>query len=150
MKYILYILSALLIFSCSGNGDAKTDKGQAYLVDILGVAAHEEIEVHPYFGKGKREAAVKVGDRSWPKYTYKDGAVEIVYINGKADWITISLNEGKFDKTALGIIGLPVVEPTEASKNVMRWENHKGIKEISLFPKADGTIDYFYLKVLTE
>lgn len=147
MKQLLYIFIVFLILGC---GTPKATDTQAYLLDIREIAAHAEVEVHPMLGKGKREEVVKIDGRSWPKYTYKDGAVEIVYINGKADWITISLNEGKFDKTALGIIGLPVAEPTEASKNVLRWENYEGIKEISLFPKADGTIDYFYLKVLTK
>jgi hypothetical protein len=69
-------------------------------------------------------------------------------MNKKANWITITLNKGKFDKTALGIIGLPVTEPSEANKNVMRWDKFEGVKELDLFSKLDGTIDYFYIKVL--
>lgn len=138
----LFVLITLL--SCG-----KSQTTQPPLLDIRAIAAHAEVETHPHLGKPTDTKSVKINGKNYPKCSYKDGAVEIVYINGKADWITITLKNGTFDKTALGIIGLPIADPTFSSQNVLRWENYEGIRDLSLFSKPDGTIDYFYIKTLT-
>lgn len=144
MLKIIPLLILITLLSCG-----KSQTTQPPLLDIRGIAAHAELETHPHLGKPTDTGSVKINGKNYPKFTYKDGSVEIVYINGKADWITITLKNGTFNKTALGIIGLPIADPTFSSPNVLRWENYEGIRDLSLFSKPDGTIDYFYIKTIT-
>ena len=146
MKKILPLLSIVFMLSCSGGSQ---DKPQALLLVIKNIIGHSEKEVAAILGKSTELEDIKLNGKKNPKYGYKDEAIEIVYIDGKADWITLTLNNGTYDKTALGIIGLPIAEPTISNKNVIRWQNHEGMLSISLFPKTDGTINYFYIKTVT-
>lgn len=150
MKHLLYILSMAIVFACQTQTQTQTQTAQAPLLNIATIASKTPEEVATQLGKATEMEPIKINGKNHQKFTYKDEAVEIVFINGKADWITITLNHGTFNKTALGILTLPIVEPTTNSPNVLRWKNHEGINSIALFPKDQNSIDYFYIKVLTE
>lgn len=93
------------------------------------------------------------------KCYYKDGGVEIVYINNKADWITVNDPEGiGFYPGALVEIGLncPVDRKrVRHTPDVISWEKTcPGILSASLFPgasdnSANRPISYIYIKVAT-
>ncbi|WP_428657558.1 hypothetical protein [Runella sp.] len=146
MSKLLALLSMIMILSC---GDSQTTTSQPPLLEIKNIAGHSVKEVAAALGEATEMEPIKIEGKKNPKYSYKAGAVEIVFINGKADWITVTLNNGTFDKTALGIIGLPAADPAFSNPNVMRWKDYEEIQSISLFPK-EGGIDYFYIKTLTE
>lgn len=149
MSKVLALLSMIMILSCGDSQTTSTATTQPPLLEIKNIAGHSPKEVATALGEATEMEPIKIDGKKNPKYSYKAGAVEIVYINGKADWITITLNNGTFDKTALGIIGLPEADPATSNQNVMRWKGHEGLLSISLFPK-EGGIDYFYIKAATE
>ena len=146
MSRLLTLLSMILILSC---GDSQTTTSQPPLLEIKNIAGHSVKEVSTALGEATEMESIKLEGKKNPKYSYKAGAIEIVFINGKADWITVTLNNGTFDKTALGIIGLPPADPAFGNQSVMRWKDYEGLLSVSLFPK-EGGIDYFYIKTATE
>lgn len=143
-KLIIIALIIGIIISCT-----QSQTAQAPLLNLKDIAGHTAADVASKLGNPTDTEQIKIDGTTCPKLSYKDGAVEIVYINSKADWITVTLNNGAFDKTALGILSLPVADPTKSNQNVLRWENYESTLSISLFPKPDGTINYFYIKTAT-
>ncbi|GAA4028758.1 hypothetical protein GCM10022409_11070 [Hymenobacter glaciei] len=85
------------------------------------------------------------------KAFFQGGHYEVLFINGKADWITIN-NVSGFDLNSgsIKLLGLPSVQPAFTSSSVVRWTNIKGIKEISFFNNGSDKIDYIYIKVKTK
>jgi len=77
--------------------------------------------------------------------------IEIVFIGGKADWITINaLSKLDFSPGALESFGFAQASPTFRNDNVMRWTNLEGLHEVSLFPGSGGKSDYLYVKAVTD
>jgi hypothetical protein len=79
---------------------------------------------------------------------YSTGATEVVFIEGKADWITVkALGETKLDPAALPRIGLPQKKPnvTEASRLI--WTNIEGLREVQAI--GDGErIEFILVKAV--
>lgn len=85
------------------------------------------------------------------KHLYKNGSIEIVFINNAADWITVRPTEPiVFDASSIQFLGLPPTEPTESRTYAVRWERIPNYIGVSMFPKDGGAVDYFYIKVKTE
>ena len=77
---------------------------------------------------------------------YRNGNVEIVFVDGKADWITL-YTRLPMRQSSLTRLNLPVREPTWARTGVeMRWENGKvpGVQAVYIFP------EYVYINVHTS
>ncbi len=55
------------------------------IVDVLKIAGKSESEVTSYLGAPKSCGKSKYGN----KCQYTKGETEVVFINGKADWITV-------------------------------------------------------------
>lgn len=105
--------------------------------------------------KNKVDSILKLDKCSNSKYgnkcSYNKEQYEIVYINGKSDWITINkLGDIKYSETALQSIGLPKTGATFKNDNTIRWTNISGFLEISLFPGQNGKADYIYIKTVTK
>ncbi len=116
------------------------------VVDIPKIAGKEPAAVEKILGKSTGEEKTKQGK----KLTYQKGKVEIVYINGKADWITVNdLKEIPFDDSAPNALGLEVGKPTFKGPAVIRWEPAGKFKSVAVFP-LDGKVDYAYIKVTTK
>jgi hypothetical protein len=71
--------------------------------------------------------------------------VEIVFRNGKADWITIPAVGVPFAAGSIASIGLAPARPAFSNENVIRWKEIQGLLEVSLFPGRGGKADYFYV-----
>ena len=85
-----------------------------------------------------------------PKCYYAKGITEIVFINGKADWITVNgMSHASFDKRSLALLGFSVHTPTFENDWTMRWESISGFLDVSFF-LSDSNIDYAYIKVKTK
>ncbi len=78
--------------------------------------------------------------------TYAPGQTEVVFIDGKADWITINaLGETVFDAAALARIGLSETKPTERSETELLWTSLPGLRELRVV--GDGArIDFIRIK----
>lgn len=129
----------------------------AIIVDIKKVVGKSLKEVEKVLGKA--EGTEKVRPSNTPckqnpctKAYFQLNKYEIVFIDGKADWITINdvayLN---FVDSSLELLGLPETKPTsEKPSDMIKWEKVSSIKEINYFSNTFGGIDYIYIKAKTR
>lgn len=115
------------------------------IMDIAGQpqAAVEKILGHPQgdcennkYGKSCRYSAASA---EW----------EIVYIKGKADWLTLTDKRIDNAYTAPVWIGLPSNPPTVAAPARLAWDNYPGLLEVSAHMNADKSLQYLYIKTVT-
>ena len=126
---------------------------------LSGIATAQEIriDVAKIAGGSKDEVAAAIGSpmscRS-SKYgetcLYALAETEIVFINGRADWITIEgLDDVPFGQNALRVIGLAPKTPSSKNNFLMKWEPYESFLSVSLFKGGDNS-DYAYIKVRTK
>jgi hypothetical protein len=124
----------------------------------LGIAsASPIIEIKTVAGKTAEEVEIVLGAPSQTEETkqgiknfYLDDAVEIVFIDGKADWITITPTKiTPFTKESLVELGLEVRLPTFSNEHVLRWEPYGAYHSVSMAPGPDG-VDFFYVMIKTK
>lgn len=116
------------------------------VVDVTKIAGKSEAEVANFLGKSISCEKIKQGK----KCKYKKAETEIVFIQGKADWITIEgLDHIPFTNAALVTIGLKESRPVFSNNFTKRWEWIEGIRAVSLF-KGESSSDYAYIKVITK
>jgi len=116
------------------------------VVDVLKIAEKPEAEVANYLGSPSACDNSKYGK----KCQYAKGETEIVFINGKADWITIEgIDSIPFSKSSLIAIGLKESDPSFSNNFTLRWHAIQGLMEVSLF-KGTSKSDYAYIKVNTK
>jgi len=121
------------------------------LIDLSKVAFRSEKEVEAVLGKGKLDSYwrdAKAGCDKCPKMIYREGKIEIIFINEIADRITITnLSEFSFkNNVVLDMLNLKRdIEPTFENDDVMRWDNYEKYTEIAAFAKKDK-IDYLLIK----
>lgn len=115
------------------------------VVDIPKIAGQsmkqvdELLKAKPMCSKNKRGT----------KCNYRDGRIEIIFIDGKADWITVNeLEQVPFTGSGIARLGFIEKPPTFRSPLVMRWNGLPGVLEVSMFKGQKGT-DYAYIKVKT-
>ncbi len=133
------ILSIILTWSV-GIVHAET------IVDVSKIAGKSQEDVATYLGKEISCSKGKHGN----KCQYNKGEVEVVFINGKADWITVEgINNIPFTKSALNALGLQETRPSFKNNFTLRWEGIQGLRSVSLFKGASKS-DYAYIKVKTK
>jgi len=132
--------AAVIIILLAGLAHAEV------IVDVTKIAGKSEKEVSAYLGMPSSCGKSKYGN----KCQYGKGETEIVFINSKADWITIEgIDQIPFSKAILEALGLKEATPSFINASTMRWESIQGLKEVSLFKGASGS-DYAYIKVKTK
>lgn len=115
------------------------------IIDVTKIAGKSQKEVATYLGKETACAKNKYGK----KCTYKKDT-EIVFINGKADWITINhMSKTPFTTSALLLLGLKEENPSFKNSYTFRWERIQDLRSISIF-KGASTIDYIYIQATTK
>ena len=125
---------------------APVETATESLPDIPVIAGEPPEEVAKVLGEPDSKEETNYG----AKHVYQHGLVEIVFIGGKADWITVHPKSPvPFSKEALERIGIAAVEPSFSNQNVIRWEPCGDYVSVSLFPNA-GRADYVYIKVATK
>lgn len=83
------------------------------------------------------------------KCDYNDGRIEVIFIDGKADWITVNgLEKVPFTDSGIAQLGFSEKSPTFRSPAVIRWNVLPSVLEVSMFKGQTGT-DYAYIKVKT-
>ncbi|MHC1701816.1 MAG: hypothetical protein AB9900_12745 [Humidesulfovibrio sp.] len=130
-------------------GAAPTTPAPAAVQNLAGKSPQA---VAAILGKPKETEKTKRG----PKMTYvsaKSGVTwEIVYIEGKADWITITPSESHpvpFDERAITAIGLPQSTPERLAPSEIRWANVHGLRSVVFFPNGKK-VGYCYVKAATD
>ena len=115
------------------------------VVNILKLAGKSRAEVATILGSEKSCSKSKYGI----KCQYSKGETEIVFIKGKADWITVEgIDHVPFGISALNAIGLKKTNPTFKNNFTLRWEPIQGLMSVSIFKGASNS-DYAYIKVRT-
>lgn len=120
-------------------------------------ASEVRIDIRKIAGASMSEVAAEIGDPIFcrdGKYGetcgYAKAETEIVFIKGKADWITIEgIDDVPFAENALRVVGLSPMRPNFRSDYAMKWEPYMPYLSVSLFKGGDKS-DYFYIKVATK
>ena len=89
--------------------------------------------------------------------TFENGKYKVLFINGKADWITYyKLNAFDFNDSILVEIGLPASTPTEQNQFRWLWNYINDYEQIIAFPEyvvgggeKTGKCNYLIVKVKT-
>lgn len=124
------------------------------ILPIKQVAGLSRKQVEQVLGRGAFASNWKdsrAGCVACPKYTYKGDSVEVIYIKGKADRITLNgLANYDFAYGVVQGLGLSPKEPVFFDGNVMRWYDYEGLKEIMAFNNGGGKVDYMLIKTKAE
>lgn len=115
------------------------------IVDVPRIAGKSPAEVSAVLGNPTSCETIKQGQKCF----FDTGGTEVVFIAGKADWITVeALDDAPYSADALPLLGFEKTNPSFSDENVMRWNNVHGFREISIFP-LQSSIDYAYIKTVT-
>lgn len=120
------------------------------LFNINAVAGKGPADVEKELGKPSRKDTTPSHGKKLPKYFYRNEQVEVVYIDGRADWITVNFDGfgamPDHSKSVLGLVGLPDIEPTfENPRFIIRWENKSGFKQINTGVGSGGKTAFLLL-----
>lgn len=123
--------------------DART------ILKVGSVAGRAPSEVEAILGKPVRNETYLVAGEKAMKCFYKGGLVEIVYIHGKADWITLmflgNIPMPDNSSSILELVGLPPREPSwESPGRMLRWDNFAGFRVINT-GGTDGRAEFLLL-----
>jgi hypothetical protein len=123
-----------------------TSGGAASLIDIVAIAGKPRAAVRDALGEPQRCETGEFSERC----RYNGVGVEITYIDGKADWITVPLDAGERPLAAatLAALGLPQREPDEINEHEDIWHGLAGYREVRLVGNDQGAI-YARIKVAT-
>lgn len=156
VKVLQIGLSLGILAACSGEKQqdaANNNIKAAYKLSEL--SGKKQDEVSKLYGKGTKMGIWKdarAGCVDCPKMSYKSDSVEVIFINGKSDRITLNhLQKYDFtDEVILGLLDLPVATPTFDNKSgTKRWDQYHGYRSISAFGEK-GKIDYILILSLAE
>ena len=166
-KLVVAAFASLFIAACGGQSTAPapgaTDAPPATLPAQLPPAPAPApapvvaiVDVPKIAGKNQKEVAALLGEptscetvKQGKKCFFKPGETEIVFISGKADWITVeALDSVPYSEEALPLLGLEKTTAVFSNQNTMRWETIPGLLEVSVFPAQNG-VDYAYIKTAT-
>ncbi|GAB3990480.1 hypothetical protein GCM10028807_17740 [Spirosoma daeguense] len=159
----IYIVAAVGVLYIIGrpksNEDASsitkiTDSYSKPLISIKEVAGKNRTDVNKVLGNGKfmtNWKDEKSGCTQCPKYVYKNDSLEIIYIGGKADRITLNnLKDYKFNDSFVEVLGLSPAKPGFANENVKRWYGLDNLKEVMIFNDGSGNVDYALVKTKAD
>ncbi len=116
------------------------------LLDVLKLAGKTKDDVATMIGSPLQCSSIKYGE----KCAYEIAETEIVFIDGKADWITIEgIDAVPYSSDAIEVFGFKPADPSFENTFTMRWNNIEGLLSVSLFKGAKNS-DYAYIKSYTE
>lgn len=155
-KFISFIVILIAIFVKFYVLD-EHDENAAVTVelDLPQVALRNQQEVAAVLGKGmllNYYKDAKAGCEHCPRTSFRDGKVEIIFINEIADQIRLNnLSDYAFeDRVILGLLNLTEnIAPNIDKDGVKTWDNYQKYSQITAFSK-DGHLDYILIKSKTE
>lgn len=132
----------------------KDENSKHAVIQIPNIAGQSQEQVANILGKPTKSEIVKASRTPCPcpKNSYLNGKVEIVFIRGRADWITVNnLKDVPFLNDSLTLLGLPIKEPTFSNSFVKRWNNIPGLLSVQFAPMENGKdIHFALIKVVTD
>ncbi len=123
----------------------------AVVVNVPEIAGRSEAEVAHILGGAKERSTATHGGETYPALYYQEGQTEVVYVEGKAEWISVrNLSHLPFSTEALAALGITNAgEPSFVSEDVIRWDNRKYpmLHGVHLFHQQGGRLDYAFIQV---
>ncbi|KAF2338546.1 hypothetical protein [Flavobacterium tistrianum] len=157
MKKIFPLIIVLLLFSCNSKNDNQVKNKKEVIIDIKKIVGKNREEIDKILGKSDKvepfsESSTPCKNIPCEKAFYQKDKFEIIFIDGKSDWITINdLSQYDFSEDNIEILGLPYSVPDfNNPRDLIRWKNIEGINEINIFNNGSDKISYAYIKVKTE
>jgi len=153
IAFILILIAIFIKFFVMGDGDENAPV--TVEMDLPKIALRSVKEVEAVLGPGKLDSYYKdekAGCEKCPKMIYKEGKIEIIFINDIADRITLNgLSDFDFEnRVILGLLNLKDnVAPKVDDDKIKRWDNYEKYTQISAFADG-GDIDYILIKSKTE
>lgn len=124
------------------------------ILPIKQIAGQSRKQVEQVLGKGAFASNWKdsrAGCKACPKYLYRKDSVEVIYIGGKADRITVNGLAGyQFAPAVSQGLGLSPEQPGFSNSDVMRWYNYEGLREVMAFNDGQGKVNYMLIKTKAE
>jgi hypothetical protein len=116
----------------------------------------EVIDVRKIIGKSHNEVEAVLGQPVTCNETYQGlscnyeiAKTEVIYIEGRADWITISgLQNIEFNHNAIQQIGLTPAPPLIHNPFRMHWESLHGLAVVSIYG-AGKYVKFFQVRAFT-
>lgn len=129
---------------------ARVIAESARMVDVSAIAGKTASEVDRVLGQPSSTETTRNAGRTLPVRLYRADQVKVVFVAGKADWISVyQLDSHPFDSGVLDALGVPNSTPTWSGPAVLRWDGIAGLREISAFPNGSGGTSYAYICVAT-
>ncbi|WP_147289945.1 hypothetical protein [Crenobacter cavernae] len=118
------------------------------VLQIKQIVGQTEAAVAKMLGKAASCEQSKYGRRC--EYRKSPARYEVVFIKGKADWITVE--DPRIDNalTAPVWIGLPAKPVDVGTSEVLRWNGLGGLLEVSAYKGSGGRPSYLYIKSVTR
>jgi len=159
MKKTLF--SLIIIICLSSCNQVKTEKPiiskKQIVINIKNIAGKSKLDVDKILGRPDnvepfKESSTPCKNTPCEKAYYQKDKFEIIFIDGKADWITVNdLSQYDFDEENIELLGLSIATPDfKNPQDVIRWKNIENINEINIFNNGSNKISYAYIKVVTE
>lgn len=116
-------------------------------LDLKTCAGRSREDVRQVLGEPQRCEPAEFSERC----RYGGLGVEITYIGGKADWITVPMgyDASPLLPQTLATLGLPVRDPDEVNEHENIWHELAGYREVRLVGGDQGAI-YARIKVATR
>lgn len=145
--HCIRLVFVVLIFTLTAA--VSSAGGQKYGVDnpfpLDAVAGRTQAEVATVLGEPSSCEEGKYGKKCF----FKDGDVEIVFINEAADWITVTPEAVPFNKFSLIALGLDPQAADAVGVDQLHWSSIEGIRSVDAH-KTGANVWYFYIKTSTE
>lgn len=161
MRNLVFVIGATVVLIGCGQSSEPKQQGQKQTVTARETQtltkAEPVVSILRIVGKNKAAVTELLGQptgcentKQGKRCSYREGKVEIVFINGKADWITVSdLQDARYHKESLALLGLPVEDPVFSNEYTIRWQDLAGLREVNFFPSG-SKIFYVYIRAFTE
>lgn len=136
LRLLVPILGALLGI---GSGPALADE-----YAVLGMVGSTPEQISDLLGPSEECQDTYQGNAC----RYAGGAVEVTFIDGRADWFTFANPPVSFDIRALAHIGLRPIEPLVRMPSRMHWLYHHGLEQISVYGSGEAVL-FIHVRAFT-
>ncbi|MFV8359715.1 hypothetical protein [Flavobacterium sp. LS1P3] len=157
MKNIITLfISALFLVSCGNSKTENENDSNKNIIDVKTIIGKTESEIEKILGKA--ENSEKISPSNTPckdipceKKFYQKNKFEIVFIDGKSDWITINnISNFDFNSENITLLGLSSTVPSFENTISIKWNDIENINDVTFFNNGENKIEYIYIKGYTK